>query len=527
LVVAVLFATAAFAANPAADRALNNLKSRGVDTSQLAVKSAETDSVGTTHVRFDQRVNGVRVFGTQVVTHEGRNGFQPHGGGVVRGIGVSTNAKISAADAAKAAAFAFGYDGVATDTELVILPRGTNGNASVLAWRVDVTNTLDNAENPRREMMFVDAHNGSIVDRIDYLQTTDPLGSGKGYYAGSVNDLAIRLSSGSFLLQDNGPFAVTGVALTSFYNARTTDLNNRQMGTGTVYSSPTTVFGTDGNLSNRASIGIDAHWFSQRTLEYFYSNFGRKGIDNAGNTTLGSGYMLSRTHYGRKYNNAFWNGSSMTYGDGDGTNYRPFDALDVVGHEMTHGITERTSDLIYQNESGAANESFSDIFGVAVEFAVGTRVGYGGVTYPADWWIGEDLFLASNPSNPTRGIRNMADPHLEGDPCHYSERYTGTSDNGGVHINSGIQNKVFYLLVTGGTNHKDTTGTTVNGIGLATASAVAFDADTLYCTASDTYARVANAWVNAAKNRYGAGSTASAQTYNAWKACGVTPSVAP
>jgi Zn-dependent metalloprotease len=519
-------ATAAFAANPAADRALKALAARGLNASELAVKAVQTDVAGTTHVRFDQRINGVRVFGQSVVSHETRSGqFQAHSGSMLRSAGVSTNARLSAFEASAAAVRDFGWDGQATEAELVVLPRA-NGNSYQLAYRVDVTNTLDDSDNPRREMIFIDAHNGATVNKINYLQTTNPAGSGKGFYAGAVSDLAIQLTSGVYYLQDNGPFAITGTTSTTFYNARTTDLKNRTNGSGTVYTSSSTTFGTTGTLSDRASIGVDAHWFSQKTLEYFYNNFGRKGVDNAGNATLGSGYMLSRTHYGRKYNNAFWNGSSMTYGDGDGTTYRPFDALDVVAHEMTHGVTERTSDLIYQNESGAANESFSDIFGVAVEFAVGTRIGFN-ATYPADWWIGEDLFYVNDPSNPTRGIRNMADPHIEGDPCHYTERYTGTSDNGGVHINSGIQNKVFYLLVVGGTNHKDTTGTTVSGVGLTTAQAVAFDADTLYCTPSDTYQAVSNAWINAAKNRYGAGSSASVQAFNAWKACGVTPTVAP
>ncbi len=155
------------------------------------------------------------------------------------------------------------------------------------------------------------------------------------------------------------------------------------------------------------------------------------------------------------------------------------------------------------------------------------QVAAGGVSYPADWWIGEDLYYSSNPANPTRGIRNMSNTHAEGDPDHYSEKYTGTADNGGVHTNSGIQNYLFYLLVSGGTNHADTTGTTVTGIGLDDAAAIAFDADTKYCTATDTYAKVANAWMNAAKNRFGAGSTQAQQTYNAWKAAGITPTVAP
>ena len=204
----------------------------------------------------------------------------------------------------------------------------------------------------------------------------------------------------------------------------------------------------------------------------------------------------------------------------------------VVAHEMMHGVTERTSNLTYQNESGAANEFFSDINGTAVEYFIGTITGFGGVQYPADLWIGEDLFYSNNPSSPTTGIRNMEDPHLEGDPCHYTEKVNTTSDNGGVHTNSGIMNKVWYLLAFGGTNHKDvqlnpSTFTTVTGIGYLNAAKVAFDADTKYCTANNNYQQIANAWVSAAKNRFGAGSVQSQQTYNAWKACGRTPTVTP
>lgn len=113
----------------------------------------------------------------------------------------------------------------------------------------------------------------------------------------------------------------------------------------------------------------------------------------------------------------------------------------------------------------------------------------------------------------------MADTHKEGDPDHYSERYTGTSDNGGVHTNSGIQNKVFYLLSAGGTHHL---GGTVTAIGLDRAAAVAYNALTVYTTNSNaTYAETAKAWVTAATNLYGA--TVAAEVKNAWQVCGVTP----
>ncbi|HVE56062.1 MAG TPA: M4 family metallopeptidase [Pyrinomonadaceae bacterium] len=498
-------------------KARSFLVQKGLNVEGLKQRDAIIDAVGS-HIRFAQYIDGIRVFGGEIITHERANGkFTDSTDGLFKGAVPSTIPSFGKTEAAGLAQNSFA-DMTSADTELVYYPQGKE---LVLAYLVDAKNTDFLTDNPRREMIVINAVTGEEIARWDNLQTSGTTGTGYGFYSGTVGSLPIDLTSGTYSL-----FDVPN-------NGKTTDFANKQCpptgctAIGTVYTSTDNIFGTNGALSNRESIGVDAHFFAQKVLGYYSTTFGRNGIDNNNNRNLKFGYMVSRTHYGRKYNNAFWDGSSMSYGDGDGSTYRPFDAIDVVGHEMTHGVTERTSNLTYSNESGAANESFSDIFGVIIEFKSGTLTGSGGVQYPADWWIGEDLYFSNNPSSPTTGIRNMANTHATGDPDHYSERYTGTSDSGGVHTNSGIQNYMFYLLVNGGTNHKDTTGTTVSGIGLDAAAAIAYSADTAYCTASDNYAKVANAWVNAAKFRYGAGSTQAQQTYNSWKACGVTPTVAP
>lgn len=528
LILSLAVSVSAFADRPASAGAVAaaraDLAGRGYNVSQLVVKDAIVDDVNNTHIRFQQYVNGARVWGGDVTAHDTKGAGRMAGGVMFRGIVNGNRPTLTGDEAIAAAKNVFGGNAqVGAEAELVIYPRG-NGFSAQLAYAVDIANTWSNdadLDNPRREMMIVDAHNGAILDRWNNLQTASVTGTGYGYYSGTVPALSLDLASGSYAL-----FDVPN-------NGKTYDYKNKKCSlfgcssTGTLYTSADSVFGTNGALTNRESIGVDAHFFASKVLEYFRVTYGRNGIDNNNNRNLGFGHMVSRTHYGQNYNNAFWDGRSMTYGDGDGTNRRPYDALDVVGHEMMHGITERTSNLTYSNESGAANESFSDIFGVTAEFYVGTVVGFGGQAFPADWWIGEDLYVISNPANPTKGIRHMADPHIEGDPCHYSERYIGSEDGGGVHINSGIQNKVFYLLVTGGTNHKDTTGTIVAGIGLADAAAIAYDADTKFCTASSNFAAVANAFVNAAKARFGIGSVQSQQAYNAWKSCGVTPTAAP
>ncbi len=166
-------------------------------------------------------------------------------------------------------------------------------------------------------------------------------------------------------------------------------------------------------------------------------------------------------HYQSQYNNAFWNGDFVALGDGDQVTFRELTSLDIIVHELTHGVTDFTSDLIYQNESGALNEAFSDIMAASAEFYADDPNGDGQTSdsleapgLEPDWHVGEDVYIpemgALAPAAP--GFRNMADPEEDGDPDHYSELYIGSDDNGGVHTNSGIPNHAYYLLVNGGLN---------------------------------------------------------------------------
>jgi len=220
--------------------------------------------------------------------------------------------------------------------------------------------------------------------------------------------------------------------------------------------------------------------------------------------------MQSRVHFGSSVNNAYWNGDSVIYGDGDGSLYGPLVSLDVVGHEITHGLTEKTANLVYANESGAANESFSDIFGTAVEFYVGIN---------PDYLHGEDYFTPGTAGDATR---SMANPTID----HYSKLSppvaSPSEDNdwGGVHFNSGIQNKAFYLLAEGGTH--PVRGVTVPGIGRAAAERIFFRALTLKLTPSARFADVRRATVSAACDLFGPGSAQQRATALAWKAVGVS-----
>jgi len=180
------------------------------------------------------------------------------------------------------------------------------------------------------------------------------------------------------------------------------------------------------------------------TFDFFLQQYQRNSIDNAGMP------LTATVHFGRHYDNAFWNGQQMVFGDGDGALFRRFTAsLDVIGHELAHGVTEFESGLQYQGQSGALNESLSDVFGVLIkQYALKQTADQ------ADWLIGAELLVPSPGRNALRSMKEPGsaydDPVLGKDPQpgHMKNYVNTVSDNGGVHINSGIPNKAFYLAAT-------------------------------------------------------------------------------
>jgi len=180
------------------------------------------------------------------------------------------------------------------------------------------------------------------------------------------------------------------------------------------------------------------------TFDLYWSIFQRNSIDNAGLNLTGT------VHYGQNYDNAFWNGSQMVFGDGDGTYFNRFTAsIDVIGHELTHGVTGHQANLVYHDQPGALNESVSDVFGSLVkQYAHAPQQ----TAAQADWLIGEGLFTKAVNGVALRSMRapgTAYDDKVLGkdpQPAHMSHYVTTTSDNGGVHINSGIPNHAFYLL---------------------------------------------------------------------------------
>ncbi|MCJ1713690.1 M4 family metallopeptidase [Curtobacterium sp. VKM Ac-2922] len=243
------------------------------------------------------------------------------------------------------------------------------------------------------------------------------------------------------------------------------------------------------------------------THAFWLDVFGRVSID-------GAGLPLDATvHYGQDYDNAYWDGSRMVFGDGDGEVFTRFTiALDVIGHELTHGVTQYTADLTYQGQSGALNESISDVFGSLV-----AQYAKGQTTDQASWLIGEGLFLPAVHGVALRSMKAPGtaydDPVLGKDPQPATMAgYVDTTDDaGGVHTNSGIPNHAFYLAATA-----------IGGKAWEGAGAVWWDALTSAAvTASIDFAGFARVTVSAADARFGAGSSESQAVSAAWKDVGV------
>jgi vibriolysin len=207
----------------------------------------------------------------------------------------------------------------------------------------------------------------------------------------------------------------------------------------------------------------------------------------------------------------------MVYGDGDGSQSSPLTVLDVVGHELTHAVTDTSSELIYANESGALNEAMSDIFGASIEAY------RDGAVSANTWKVGEECWT---PGTAGDALRYMNDPAAAGDYDYYPTRYTGTSDNGGVHWNSGIANLAFKLMVTGGSHPRGKTSNVVTALdanattSIQKGAAIFYRANTVYLTPGSTFSEARGATAQAAADLYG--SAAAATVNDAWTAVGVS-----
>ncbi|WP_449064617.1 M4 family metallopeptidase [Planomonospora algeriensis] len=490
---------------------------RGAGQDDYKVRTVRVDADGASHVRYHRTYRGLRVRGGDFVVHLRPDGaFADASVGLTEALTLGTSPKVSAATAAGKAKSAFtGKITEAADPELFVDASSGQGR---LAWETVVSGWAADGQTPSRLHVIVDAESGEVIDSYDEIRsavegvTTAARsalvdGTGNSIYSGTVT-ISTTQSGSSYTMVDPDRG-----------NGRTCDMNNRTSGTCSTFTDPDNTWGTGSN-GNRQSAGVDAHHGAAKTFDYFKNVHGRNGI--FGN---GSG-VPSRVHYGSNYVNAFWDGSQMTYGDGSG-NSRPLVAIDVAGHEMSHGVTENTADLTYSGESGGLNESTSDIFGNMVEFYAGSSAD------PGDYQVGEEIDIRGNGTP----LRYMYDPALDGSSHACWSTRTASVD---VHYSSGVGNHFFFNLAEGtgatpyGTSPVCGSAPAVTGIGREKAEKIWFRALDAYFTSSTRYvnngnpANTARAYtLRAATDLYGGCSTEYRTVQAAWTAVNVAGSDAP
>lgn len=456
---------------------------------EFSAQSAELSMTGSRHVRMNQLYKGLRVFGGQVIVHfDGKGMARTVNGNYCPISNLDTTPVLTADRAASVAT---------SDQKSLSNPEGvvTNGpelqvfaweSDPVLAYRLEIH--YQNAVATGRWCYWIDARTGEILLRYNNVPQAAP---GPGAAADITGNLLT--SEGGASVHING-FKETVGNYYLYSQINRWYLINWPTQDYVYRNTPT--WGT----SDR--IAISAGFNCQSTEDYYQLVHSWSGVNGAGMRLVAN---IHRTGMA----NAFWNGTTINLFD-----ELPC-ALDVVGHEVTHGVTQFTAGLIYAGESGALNESISDIFGTLIEFRTQTM---GTNTYPntvpgrADWVMGEDT------GDP---IRDMERPARYGQPSKYKGTRWDPAQE--VHQNSGVQNFFFYLLCVGGSGNNDGLPYFVPGIGIDAGGKVAFLALTQYMTPGTDYKAARDAWVAAGKELDDAAVTTGAEVgaLLAWAAVGV------
>jgi thermolysin len=471
---------------------------------ELVVNRIERDPKGNQHARFDQYYRGFRVCRGQMISHFDRDGnLVTVNGRYWPGITLSTSPTVTAAVAEQTALadVSAEHEGLkASETELQVLPWE---GKYYLVWHLK----LMTSHPKERWEYFVDANTGEVVYSASLIREAEAIGDGYGVLGIYRNHLDAYDYGGSFTFEDytrqaandihgHGGQMLPGEAIRTYisYNGVYYDLE----------------FDDDNHwVDSGQAPAVDAHFYTGLMYDYLLDSLNRNGIQDAG-----YGMEVRAVSAITDDDNAYWNGSYVTFTGWSEGRRSLAGCPDVVAHEWGHGVTSYTSDLWYMKESGALNESFSDMIGTAFEFA------HPGLDTP-DW------LCAENGDPDGVGFRSMSEPHLYGDPDYYgpSDPYWidveycdvgSDNDQCGVHTNSGVGNKWFYLLSEGGTHHD----VTVTGIGIENAIRVAYWANAYFWNYDTDYHLGAYGTLLAAQ-MMGAPAEWETAIVNAWEAVGV------
>jgi bacillolysin len=465
---------------------------------EFTIKSASTDADGQQHIRLQQWYEGLKVFGSEIILHTKENAVQLFNGRYYPTPDLDNVTPLLSEQAAKelvqtavsqystfkslSAMEKQFIAGEQLEAELVIYHLHEKASDAYLAWHITVRPNLVS-----QWEYFLDAEDGTVLHHYNNICQIHGGRCAAHPYGHEVTDAGVALSAeqpGVASINNNAitnaiappPEIATAVDLLGIsrtinvylsggtyfmidasrpmFNASQSNIPDEPVGTiwtinGNNNSPENNNFqashvtSSNNNWNNANS--VSAHYNGGVAYEYFRTTFNRNSINGQGGNIIS---LINITESnGAQMDNAFWNGQAMFYGNGDQAFEAPLaKGLDVAGHEMAHGVIQGTANLTYQNESGALNESFADIFGAMID--------------RNDWKIGEDV--VDDNVFPSGAMRDMQNPHNGGDsndfywqPEHYNERYTGSEDNGGVHINSGIVNRAFFLFANNGSVGKE------------------------------------------------------------------------
>ncbi|MEU2738472.1 M4 family metallopeptidase [Streptomyces sp. NPDC007095] len=462
---------------------------------KLVARDVIKDADGTVHTRYERTYGGLPVLGGDLVVDTSKAGKTER---VIKATRAtlkvaSLTPAIAASKAEKQALLVAKADG-SKKTDADRAPRKVIWAADgkpTLAYETVVGGFQDDGT-PNQLHVITDAATGKKLYEYQGIET----GIGNTQYSGQVT-LTTTQSGSNYTLTDGARGG-----------HKTYNLNRGTSGTGTLFSQTSDTWG-NGTTSNAATAGADAHYGAAETWDFYKNTFGRSGIKNNG---VGA---YSRVHYGNAYVNAFWDDSCfcMTYGDGAG-NADPLTALDVAGHEMSHGVTSNTAGLDYTGESGGLNEATSDIFGTGVEFYANNA------SDPGDYLIGEKIDINGDGTP----LRYMDKPSKDGGSADNWSSSVGGLD---VHYSSGVANHFFYLLSEGsgakvinGVSYNSPTadGLPVTGIGRDKALQIWYRALTTKFTSTTNYAAARTGTLAATGELYGTTSAEYTAVQNAWAA---------
>ena len=449
-----------------------------VGNESFIVKDHWIDKLGKRHQRLTQKINGLPVFGTSITIHSTLANK-----GIVSTDAQSKVYKVSGKLATieqntlnsqstdksesntnqntldKVEVLARELGTILGDIEQVYIYLPLS-NETKLSWKVEVT--WDNGgEDFGRDYLFYDVHSANLLTRHPQVH------SAKNWKTHTLQNQGQAFAPGQLLCTNN-------------QNCGDASAQRAHDGAATVY-------------------------------DYYLSRFNRDSINGSGLT------MVSSVHLGNNVANAYWTGSQMLYGDGDGQQLADLTlSFDVIGHELTHGVTQYTAGLIYANASGALNEAWSDILGVASK-------AYRDNTTTADWKLAEESYTPGVSGDAMRYMDNPTKDNYSKDwwpeRIPYVNNPSNSNDQGGVHGNSGIANLAFALLTDGGSHPRGKSSAQVSGVGLLKSEQIFYRALTTYMNQNTNFAGARTATAQAALDLYGNSAKTSVET--AWCAVGV------